>query len=151
MSPKMLREQGLSLLEVLLSLSIIAIILIMATRYFFVASHNDKVNITVSQIGGLIAAVHNYNGADPNYSNMTIEKLSVAGQLVNFPGFDGHETLKTMWGDVFTLQANATNITLKINLPDTPTCEALMRAFPSDPKGSVTSECNEKTFNYTFS
>ena len=30
--------RGISLLEVLLSLSIIAIILVMATRYFFVAS-----------------------------------------------------------------------------------------------------------------
>src|SRR3990167_10875228 len=94
MSPKMLREQWLSLLEVLLSLSIIAIILIMARRYFFVASHNDKVNITVSQIGGLIAAVHNYNGADPNYSNMTIEKLSVPGPPGNFSFFFFLYTIK---------------------------------------------------------
>src|SRR3990167_733649 len=92
-------QRAISLLEVLLSLSIIAIILVMATRYFFVASHNDKVNTTFGQIGGLIAAVHNYKGANALYDEGTnIRTLAHAVQLSNFPGFNGKESLNTLWG-----------------------------------------------------
>ena len=38
---KITKQLGISLLEVMLSLSIIAIILVMATKYFFVANRSD--------------------------------------------------------------------------------------------------------------
>ena len=38
------KQAGISLLEVMLSLSIIAVILVMATRYYFLASNAQRVN-----------------------------------------------------------------------------------------------------------
>ena len=70
-------QRAISLLEVLLSLSIIAIILVMATRYFFVASNNDKINILRQQIGSLVAAVNSWKNQNPQYtSSLTIAELN---------------------------------------------------------------------------
>ena len=74
--------KAISLLEVLLSLSIIAIILVMATRYFFVATNNDKVNILRQQIGSLVAAVNSWKNQNPQYTEtLTIQQLSNDGFL----------------------------------------------------------------------
>lgn len=150
---RQVRQRGISLLEVLLSLSIIAIILIMATRYFFVASHNDKVNTTVSQIGGLIAAVHNVKGADAVYpGDIDIKKLIEAGQLTNFPGFSvTDQKLRTMWGQDISIKAADGLITVTVPLPDKSTCTAMSRAYPADDSSRIQSEClSENSFNYTF-
>lgn len=145
------RMRGISLLEVLLSLSIIAIILVMATRYYFVASHNDKVNTTVTQVGGLIAAIHNYKGIDATYEYGTdMSTLAHAGQLSNFPGYDGKSSLSTLWGGAITLSTTATIATLKVELPDEATCLTLLRAFPSDTNNNILSRCDGRTFAYAF-
>ncbi len=147
----MQRMRGISLLEVLLSLSIIAIILVMATRYYFVASHNDKVNTTVTQIGGLIAAIHNYKGIDATYEQGTnIATLAHAGQLSNFPGYDSSSALNTRWGGAITLSTTSSIATLKVELPDEATCLTLLRAFPSDSNNNIVSRCDGHTFAYAF-
>lgn len=45
-----LKFKGISLLEVMLSLAIIAIILLLATRYFGIASTSNNVNSEMSQV-----------------------------------------------------------------------------------------------------
>jgi type II secretory pathway pseudopilin PulG len=143
------------LLEVLLSLSIIAIILIMATRYFFVASNNDKINTTVSQIGGLIAAGHNYKGAGTDYAGVSIIALGQSGQLTNFPGFDDKTNrLTSMWGSEYAIEPvklGALSLAkITVVLPDIATCIAINRAFPDDGNAHISSSCNTNTFTYIF-
>lgn len=142
---------GISLLEVLLSLSIIAIILVMATRYFFVASQNDKINTTVSQVGGLVAAAHNWKGANPNYTGIAVDTLIHAGQLTNFPGIDlNTNTISTMWATAIDIKPADNMATIDVILPDAKPCEAIQRAFPGDASANITSACSGSTFTYTF-
>ncbi|OGT64375.1 MAG: hypothetical protein A3J38_09310 [Gammaproteobacteria bacterium RIFCSPHIGHO2_12_FULL_45_9] len=149
-----IRQAGLSLLEVLLSLSIIAIILVMATRFFFVASDNDKVNTAVSQVAGLIAAAHNWKGPSTSYTDLSLDQLASAGQLSNFPGYNGDNTkpdLNTMWGTSITIAANTADtalFTITMTLPDSTKCNSLLRAYPSDASANVTTTCAGDTFSY---
>lgn len=151
------RSKGISLLEVLLSISIIAIILVMATRYYFVASNNDKVNTTVSQLGGVIAASHSWKGAQPTYTGVSVAELGSTNQLTNFPGFNNSgdaATLKTMWGQNITIAEDTTGgaslAAITMLLPDSVTCATLLRSFPSDSSANITSACADSTFTYTF-
>ncbi len=52
-----LRQAGISLLEVLLSLAIISIILVMAMQYFTTAGNNQKLNMVRTFIGADMAAI----------------------------------------------------------------------------------------------
>lgn len=143
--------QGISLLEVLLSLSIIALILVMSTRYYFIASHNHKVNTTITQIGGLIAAAHNYKGINANFDAGTdIASLADAGQLSNFPGFDGRSHLSTLWGGAISFSTQAAIGIIRLNLPDTATCQTILRAFPADDNNNIDSRCDGPNFTYSF-
>ena len=148
---------GISLLEVMLSLSIIAIILTMATRYFFVASNNDKINTTVSQIGGLIGAAHSWKGAGTNFSGLSIAELADAGQLTNFPGFNNSAespALSTMWGGHINISTNAQEgaglAMITVPLPAHSICHAINRAYPTDNTGNITATCQDTKFTYTF-
>lgn len=158
MKTKLSRQLGISLLEVLLSLSIIAIILVMATRYFFVANSNDKTNTTVSQIGGLIAAAHNWKGAGYDYRSNgkpLLKELADSGQLTNFPGYSpngiNNSILTSMWGEPFNIapSSNPSLATITINLPKG-VCEAMQRAYPQDLDANIRSSCRGSTFTYTF-
>lgn len=146
-------QWGISLLEVLLSISIIAIILMMATRYYFVASNNDKVNTTVSQVGALIAATHNWKGTDPTYKGLDEISLAEAGQLTNFPGYKNGE-LKTMWGDDIKVADNASEnsrrVSITVNIPNDDICNSLQKVYPSDSSGNIESSCANKKFIYIF-
>ena len=53
-------QRGISLLEVMLSLSIIAIILVMATRYFRTANQSQQITNAVSMISGIVTAETQY-------------------------------------------------------------------------------------------
>lgn len=74
-------QNGIGLLELMLSLGIIAILLVMATRYFVVTSRNEKVNRAVSQINSVIAAVGNWKGSKPTYANLSVTELNKYGLL----------------------------------------------------------------------
>lgn len=149
-------QVGISLLEVMLSLSVIAIILIMATRYFFVASNNNKVNTTISQVGALIAAAHSYKGAAATYKltpQLSIDALKAAGQLDNFPGYDDQrKQLLTLWGGIISIapDESAGEARITVNMPDNAKCLAILRAYPTQTGGNITSACNGAVFTYTF-
>lgn len=97
-------QKGISLLEVLLSLTIIAIILVMAVRYFFVAENNNRVNTTREDIGSVIAAVNAWKGKNPQY----IDGLNIL-TLYQGGDFPSSKSLKTdNWQDPI----NATQATL---------------------------------------
>lgn len=147
-------QTGISLLEVLLSLSIIAIILVMATRYFFVANNNNKINTTVSQVGGLVAAVNTWKGIKTTYEGLSVQALYDAGQLNDFPGLDDGSTssvtLKNLWGGTIDVSEEAggtgtSQASIVISaLPTAGDCQALENAY----SGSTCS--SDHAFTYVF-
>lgn len=144
-----LKQNGIALLEVLLSLSIIAIILVMATRYFFVATNNNKVNTSISQVGGLVAALHNWKGIKPSFDGVSIQALYNAGQLEHFPGLEDSSTtnvsVNDLWGNPYSVTPAAGNkVTISVTLPKVGNCQALANAYSN-------AVCNGTTFSYTFS
>ena len=126
-------SKAISLLEVLLSLSIIAIILVMATRYFFVATNNDKVNILRQQIGSLVAAVNSWKNQNPQYTeSLTIQELSADGFLANSHSLSQDKTaLYDPWGDEISLTAiTGTGAQISVNLPNESDCNSLQNSYP---------------------
>jgi type II secretory pathway pseudopilin PulG len=135
--------KAISLLEVLLSLSIIAIILVMATRYFFVATNNDKINIIRQQIGSLVAAVNSWKNQNPQYtSDLTIAQLSSDGFLANSRSLsDDKSTLYDPWGDSITLTSiQGTGAQITVSLPNASDCNSLQNSYPDGTCSNTTFE-----------
>lgn len=126
------RQSGISLLEVLLSLSIIAIILVMATRYFFVANNNDKVNMVRQEVGSVIAAVNAWKNQNPQYSaDLTIAQLSQDGFLANSHSLSTDKsTLYDPWGDPIQLSVTGNAAQITVTLPKPSDCTALQNSYP---------------------
>ena len=79
---------------------IIAILLVMATRYFIAANESQKVNNAVSMIHGIVGGAANYKIANNgSYVNMSITNL-VNGKYIpeNFGGSDKNGTGANPWG-----------------------------------------------------
>ncbi len=74
------RQKGIGLLELMLSLAIIAILLIMATRYYQSASVSNKINTAVDMFAGVQGAMESY-AIDNDPEDATIEELSTKGFL----------------------------------------------------------------------
>ncbi len=140
-----LKQRGISLLEVMLSITVIALILVMATRFFYVASNNNKVNTAISQIAGLEAALYSWKGANLTYEGVNIDKLFEAGELVNFPGSaedGGKEVLYTPWGTSEYSVESAEGGTAVIRA-DMPNCGVVQKAFGDR------ATCDNNAFKYS--
>ena len=87
-------QRGISLLEVMLSLSIIAIILVMATRYFFTASQSQDNNQFMSQIATLQAQIGSWHAGRASYSGLAIGQVAPTTS----PAWDG-TALSNPWGN----------------------------------------------------
>jgi type II secretory pathway pseudopilin PulG len=59
-------EKGIGLLELMLALAIIAILIVMATRYFSKASDNQKINLALQEVTEIEnAAIQVHQAGDP--------------------------------------------------------------------------------------
>lgn len=153
---KFTKNLGISLLEVLLSLSIIAIILVMATRYYFVANNNNKINTSVNQVGGVVAAAQNWKGVNADFTGVSVQALYDAGQLTNFPGIKisgDTATMSDMWGGAINVSSTTGGgAQITADLPNSQVCQALVKAFPDNQQADITSTCTTgNQFQYTFS
>lgn len=126
-------QSGISLLEVLLSLSIIAIILVMATRYYFVASNNDRINIVRQQVGSLIAAVNEWKGQNARYdSTLSVATLYKDGMLAKSTSLvtaGDDANLYDPWGDEITVTGESNSATIAVTLPKMSDCIALQNSY----------------------
>jgi prepilin-type N-terminal cleavage/methylation domain-containing protein len=73
------RQQGVSLLELMLSLAIIAVILTMATRFYQQANETRKTNEAYQAVVGLVAAVDNWKAANPTAKAADLTPANLGG------------------------------------------------------------------------
>lgn len=138
----MRKQKGISLLEVLLSLSIISIILVMATRYFFVANRNDKVNTVRQQVGSLISAVESWKNQNATYSatpSLSIGTLSSDGFMANSSFMVNQGTpnasLNNPWGYPIKVTSSGVNgADITTTLPGLNECRSLRNSYPDAQK-----------------
>jgi type II secretory pathway pseudopilin PulG len=107
-----LKQAGISLLEVLLSLAIIAIILVMSVQYFTTASLNQKMNMVRTLIGVDMSAVESYAINNPAFSSLSWDALVDGGYISKDPknincgsGTQKGCSQVTPWGKNITISA----------------------------------------------
>lgn len=126
------KQQGISLLEVMLSLAIIAVILVMATRYYKVAQQSQQVSNALSLIGGIISAETQYAVANNNAYTADMNALKSGGYL---PSNFGNNP----WGAPILLTPQGSTIVIRFdNVPPGP-CAVLQKTLDN-------SLCNGSTF-----
>lgn len=134
---KQLKQAGISLLEVLLSLGIIAIILSFAVQYFVLSSNHQKLNIVRSFLGSDMAAIQSYGINNSGYDGLSWNTLYSGGYLSVTKGFscdsDGGNCLQvTPWGDDVVLSAYKNNATLTVTFPTAQLCQNLQESYGSN-------------------
>ncbi len=98
-------QRGVSLLELMLALAVIAILLIMATRYFTSANINQQVNNAVDQFIGVRGAATNYLNDNKNTDTVDIKSLVENGYLPkSYGGSDGSGTGGNPWDGVISVE-----------------------------------------------
>jgi type II secretory pathway pseudopilin PulG len=136
-------QRGIGLLELMLSLSIIAILLVMATRYFMVANESQKLNNAISEVNGIAGGAANYALSSPGYTGMTMQTL-VQGRFIpgslGGPKNDGVGT--NPWGGNLDVSLSAPGFTVTVSgVPDSggdpTTCNKLANMINSSVKASA--------------
>ncbi|MBI5447772.1 MAG: type II secretion system protein [Gammaproteobacteria bacterium] len=123
-------QRGIGLLELMLSLAIIAILLVMATRYFGSARQGQQVAQAISMVQAISAASQNYFVANSN-SMAGVSAILASGNsyLVNPPK-------NGPWGGSVKVSAdsgNASAVDITIpNVPDAAACTSLMSALGTE-------------------
>ncbi|QLH41638.1 MAG: prepilin-type N-terminal cleavage/methylation domain-containing protein [Coxiellaceae bacterium] len=127
-------QQGIGLLELMLSLAIIAILLIMATRYYNVAYQSEKVNEGAAQINNLVGALANWKADQPNYSNLVSSTSSDAITTLSDRGLVTSQTASKTnpWGTSISLTVDTSGnfVTFEQTIPKT-ACLSLADKFAS--------------------
>lgn len=154
----MKREKGIGLLELMLSLSIIAILLVMATRYFMVANESQKLNNAISEVNGIAGGAANYNLSYPGYADINMQKL-IEGRFIpaSLGGSDQNGTGANPWGGNISVANGSagqgftvtfTGIPTDGNDPNTTTCQKLANMINASVKGSAS--CSGNTLDVDF-
>ena len=124
------RQLGIGLLELMLSLAIIAILLIMATRYYQSASDANKRNQALDMFSATNAAVENYKIDNPGQvTTLTgaagMVALIDAGYLP--PSYGSNASTANPWGGDITVDATAADGTFTVTMTGVASnsCEAV--------------------------
>ncbi|MCK4608097.1 MAG: prepilin-type N-terminal cleavage/methylation domain-containing protein [Gammaproteobacteria bacterium] len=145
------KQQGIGLLELMLSLAIIAILLVMATRYYLSASTSSDINQVVSDLGALTSCAANWSNTNgPSFDKSTItgssgfELTTDCGDTGLFPTtrIDSNGDMITPWGTA-TIDPSApptgggsgnTELKVTITTNNTSQAKALLLRLGGDPK-----------------
>jgi type II secretory pathway pseudopilin PulG len=93
--------RGIGLLELMLSLAVIAILLVMATRFFGVTHRAQELNHAAKDVAFVMAGVHNWQAGKGNFSGISLQELAAQGLLPDditndgfLPAWGGCESAK---------------------------------------------------------
>lgn len=150
--------RGIGLLELMLSLAIIAILLVMATRYFGMASKSQKIDDSIQMIGELESAVNTYITAEgEKRSSATLANLYTAGYLSKGRFKDGacasgaDCTLKSIWGTGITYVPGDTGSSITFATIPLEACKELgKRFYGTDTGGTVAAGGCDATGNFYY-
>lgn len=142
------RLKGIGLLELMLSLAIIAILLVMATRYYGITNRSQQVNQSVTEIAAIEGAIANWKSNKTDYQNLSLSELNRLGLLANQDA-SGVNT----WGGTVTVGPNSqdNNKTAQITLADIPdwACENLADKLSDNNSNNNAAVCAGTTFTLT--
>jgi prepilin-type N-terminal cleavage/methylation domain-containing protein len=111
------RQKGVGLLELMLSLAIIALVMIMATRYFSVTQDQQKVTQTLQMVSNALQAVHTWGGDSTQYTApKALLGVLVDAQLLP-AAYKGN---LNPWGGEFDLKGKASPYLLELHLGSIP-------------------------------
>lgn len=143
-------QRGIGLLELMLALAIIAVLLIMATRYYQSTSQSQKVNQAASDVQAIIAGFANFRAGDPT-GTFTIDDLSgfLPASWTTSPA-----TIATAnpWGKAYTAAPGANSTTVEISVDGMPTtaCDALKALTKVNTVGATGGSCSGGKFTGEF-
>jgi len=146
--------KGIGLLELMLSLAIIAILLVMATRYFSSASKAQKGEDTVQLIGEFESAISSYTSSTGGpKKDATLTALLEQGYLSQ-GRVGADKQLKQIWGSPITYTEGVSLSFAGVALTE---CKAMAARFGSTGVPGDTSPATCKgtdsdygVFTYTF-
>lgn len=141
------KQVGLSLLEVLLSLSILSIILVMVSQYALTATQNQKMNMVRTLIGADISAIHSYGFNNTGFANVTVSNLVSFGYLSSDSKnitCTGNTCIQyTPWGGQINLSGTTNQATLTIPLPgNSALCKNLQESYNNKNTGGQMVNCS---------
>lgn len=147
------KQNGIGLLELMLSLAIIAILLVMATRYWVVSNSSNQVNRAVAQLGAIQGAIANYRSGNPAVTQITYAELDKIGALSRLdynPKGGAGGTVTNPWGGTIDLgwDNSKKGVTITFNQIPQTACENLANKYTNDP--NVTASCNDPNNGNTF-
>ena len=136
-------EEGFGLLELMLSMVVVALLLIMATRYYQSARTSARVNTAISMTQAAITAADNISNAKGSYTGI------VAADLTPFLP---NNSLTSPWGEAMTVAPSGTGVDSDITFgfQATPNdCTALIGAMENTANAvNCTAGKASLTFNY---
>ena len=76
-----IKQRGIGLLELMLSLAIISVLLVMATRYYRTTKQNQQVNDAIAQVQAMVAASENWVIGRNDFTGISLANLIASGNL----------------------------------------------------------------------
>lgn len=157
------KNKGIGLLELMLSLAIIAILLIMATRYYQSASSSQKVSQAVDMFAALKSAAQNYHnsqGQTGDYASK-VGQLVVAGYLPasyldggpSAPTSASPSAVSSPWGTAIGVSGANGQATITMAIPDAQPCTQVqnkLKATVSTAAGETVGGACPGTISVTY-
>ncbi|MEM1243596.1 MAG: type 4 pilus major pilin [Pseudomonadota bacterium] len=150
---KKFTSKGLTLIELFLALAIIAIIWVVATRYYQTVKLSGQVNDAISMVQALRAAVANYASGQPKNTAVDFATLSNVGLLPSDFGAAGNFGQGTNpWGGNVTLAGTVGNFTITMDNMPAQGCQNMLAKFQNQISndGTESVNCGGSTFTAQF-
>lgn len=135
------KQRGIGLLELMLSVAIIAILLIMATRYYKSASQGEKIANSISVLSGIIAAESQFAELNQGSYTATFNQLNLPPSAQVSP-----------WNQAaITLKVNAGSFTMTLaGIPTTPVDICVNYIAPAMVSTGASATCGGGTATVTY-
>jgi prepilin-type N-terminal cleavage/methylation domain-containing protein len=149
LNTKSLYDRGISLLELMLTLTVIAIILLTATRYYKSTTSAQKVNTAADMIQAVINASEDWKLTKNTFTGITeIKILTDQGTLPK--DFSDTTSNPNPWKGKITVTASGTGTQIKVTLTNIPTeaCKSLTDIMVQ--KGMDVGTCTSNTFSANY-